>query len=94
MRLRFLSPYRSQHEHVAIEDAPEYTWRGLMVDSGRRFFQMELLKDLLDTMGQRDRSLTQGLQCPRRPELARSTTAPHRMRASDGRARRAQPRRS
>ena len=28
------------HSSVAIDDAPEYAWRGLMIDSGRRFFPM------------------------------------------------------
>lgn len=29
---------------------PEYTWRGLMIDSGRRFFPVPLVKNLMDTM--------------------------------------------
>ena len=29
---------------------PEYKWRGLMIDSGRRFFPMPLVKNLMDTM--------------------------------------------
>jgi hypothetical protein len=35
---------------MKIEDSPDYSWRGLMVDSGRRFFPVPLLKDLMDTM--------------------------------------------
>ena len=58
-------PSGLQHEHVSIEDAPEYTWRGLMVDSGRRFFPMALLEDLLDTMGPRGGIPTQ-VFCTRR----------------------------
>jgi hexosaminidase len=39
-----------QHERIAIADAPNFAWRGLMVDSGRRFFPMPTLLNLLDTM--------------------------------------------
>ena len=35
---------------VSIADAPQYAWRGLMVDAGRRFFPMPLIYNLLDTM--------------------------------------------
>ena len=35
---------------MKIVDSPDYSWRGLMVDSGRRFFPVPLLKDLMDTM--------------------------------------------
>jgi hypothetical protein len=35
---------------VHITDAPQYNWRGLMIDSGRRFFPMPLVENLLDTM--------------------------------------------
>ena len=38
------------HSDVAIVDAPDFTWRGLMVDAGRRFFPMDTLKDLMTTM--------------------------------------------
>ena len=37
-------------EEIEIIDKPDYAWRGLMIDSGRRFFPMSLVKDLLDTM--------------------------------------------
>lgn len=33
-----------------VHDAPDYAWRGLMADAGRRFFPMPLLFNLLDTM--------------------------------------------
>jgi hexosaminidase len=36
--------------NIEIIDNPDYAWRGLMIDSGRRFFPMSLVKDLLDTM--------------------------------------------
>jgi len=35
---------------VSLSDSPMYDWRGLMVDTGRRFFTLPLLKNLLDTM--------------------------------------------
>lgn len=38
------------HSLVDIVDAPDYTWRGLMVDAGRRFFPMDTLIDLMTTM--------------------------------------------
>lgn len=36
--------------HMSLSDSPMYEWRGLMVDTGRRFFPVPLLKNLLDTM--------------------------------------------
>jgi len=38
------------HSHISIRDGPGFTWRGLMLDSGRRFFPMDVLKNLMDTM--------------------------------------------
>ena len=35
---------------VAVHDAPRYAWRGLMIDAGRRFFPVPLVRNLLDTM--------------------------------------------
>ena len=35
---------------LTLRDAPQYAWRGLMLDAGRRFFPMPLVKNLLDTM--------------------------------------------
>jgi len=35
---------------VAIADAPQYNWRGLMIDAGRRFFPVPLVKNLMDSM--------------------------------------------
>ena len=35
---------------VQITDAPAYQWRGLMLDAGRRFFPVPVVKNLLDTM--------------------------------------------
>lgn len=37
-------------EVMVIEDSPDYVWRGLLVDTGRRFFPVPLLKELMDTM--------------------------------------------
>lgn len=33
-----------------IKDAPEYSWRGYMLDESRHFFGMEVVKELLDFM--------------------------------------------
>lgn len=38
------------HSRIEIRDAPQYAWRGLMLDGGRRFFPVPLVKNLLDTM--------------------------------------------
>ena len=38
------------HDHIAVHDAPQYPWRGLMIDSGRRFFPVPLVENLLNTM--------------------------------------------
>ena len=38
------------HASVAVRDSPDYSWRGLMVDSGRRFVPLDTLKNLVDTM--------------------------------------------
>jgi hexosaminidase len=35
---------------LKISDAPSFAWRGLMIDSGRRFFPVPLVENLLDTM--------------------------------------------
>lgn len=41
---------RLPHSRIEIRDAPQYAWRGLMLDAGRRFFPVPLVKNLLDTM--------------------------------------------
>ena len=41
---------RLPHDTVSVRDAPAHNWRGLMIDAGRRFFPMPLVKNLLDTM--------------------------------------------
>lgn len=38
------------HASIDIHDVPENVWRGLMVDSGRRFFPVSLMESILDTM--------------------------------------------
>ena len=38
------------HSRIEVHDAPMYRWRGLMIDSGRRFFPVPLVENLLDTM--------------------------------------------
>jgi len=39
-----------RHSEVVIRDAPKHQWRALMIDPGRRFFPMPLVRNLLDTM--------------------------------------------
>jgi hexosaminidase len=38
------------HEKVSMTDAPDFAWRGLMLDAGRRFFPMSSILNTLDTM--------------------------------------------
>lgn len=38
------------HETISITDAPDFAWRGLMLDAGRRFFPMSSILNTLDTM--------------------------------------------
>jgi hexosaminidase len=38
------------HAFLNITDAPTSNWRGLMLDSGRRFFPVPVVENLLDTM--------------------------------------------
>eukprot|EP00040_Diaphanoeca_grandis_P031283 m.186835 g.186835 ORF g.186835 m.186835 type:complete len:670 (-) comp32283_c0_seq1:89-2098(-) len=38
------------HATISIKDAPQYAWRGLMLDAGRRFFPVPLVENLMDTM--------------------------------------------
>jgi hexosaminidase len=35
---------------VRVSDAPDHPWRGLLVDSGRRFATVALLRNIIDTM--------------------------------------------
>lgn len=39
-----------RHGTVRIVDAPDYAWRGLMLDTGRRFFPMDTVEDILTVM--------------------------------------------
>lgn len=39
-----------QHTSIHIKDAPKFSWRGLMLDSGRRFVPLATVQNLLDTM--------------------------------------------
>jgi hypothetical protein len=48
--LQLTSSGRLVHGDLTINDAPSYGWRGLMIDSGRRFFPVPLVENLLDTM--------------------------------------------
>ena len=35
---------------IEIEDEPQNTWRGLLIDSGRRFYPVKVVENLLDVM--------------------------------------------
>ena len=35
---------------LALEDGPDYAWRGIMIDAGRRFFPVPLMKNIIDTL--------------------------------------------
>ena len=39
-----------RYSSLTLTDAPENKWRGIMIDAGRRFFPMDTVKNLLDTM--------------------------------------------
>lgn len=41
---------RMPHDTITVVDEPDYKWRGLMLDTGRRFFPLDTVKNLLDTM--------------------------------------------
>jgi hexosaminidase len=36
--------------NIEINDSPMYSWRGLMIDTGRRFVPLSTVKNLMDTM--------------------------------------------
>jgi hexosaminidase len=38
------------HELISITDSPDFAWRGLMLDAGRRFFPLSSILNTLDTM--------------------------------------------
>jgi len=38
------------HSDIVITDSPDWAWRGAMIDTGRRFFPVPLVENLLDTM--------------------------------------------
>ena len=35
---------------IALSDGPDYAWRGIMIDAGRRFFPVPLMKNIIDSM--------------------------------------------
>ena len=41
---------RLPHDTIHVHDAPAYNGRGLMIDSGRRFFPVPMVENLLETM--------------------------------------------
>jgi hexosaminidase len=44
------APGRLVVGELILHDSPRYAWRGLMIDAGRRFFPVPLVRNLLDTM--------------------------------------------
>jgi len=38
------------HSSISITDSPDNSWRGLMIDAGRRFFPVDVVHNILDTM--------------------------------------------
>lgn len=36
-----------RHDTVLVVDEPDYAWRGIMLDTGRRFFPMDTVRDIL-----------------------------------------------
>jgi hypothetical protein len=38
------------HSSIRVVDAPDHVWRGLLVDTGRRFAPISLLENILETM--------------------------------------------
>ena len=48
--LQLLSAEPGWVRAVAISDAPQWSWRGWMIDAGRRFWPVPLVKNVLDTM--------------------------------------------
>ena len=50
LQLLSAEPGRIAAASVHIKDAPEWSWRGMMIDTGRRFWPVPLVKNTLDTM--------------------------------------------
>jgi len=50
LQLVEISPAGFSVPAIAIQDAPRFPWRGLMIDSGRHFMPVDLLKRELDGM--------------------------------------------
>lgn len=47
---QLLSAGNIHASQVKIVDRPQYPWRGFLIDAGRRFFPVSMVKNLLDTM--------------------------------------------
>lgn len=45
-----LDTNRIPYDRFEVRDAPDYAWRGLMIDSGRRFVPKDTLLQLIDVM--------------------------------------------
>jgi hypothetical protein len=44
------APQHLSIQPMSIVDAPQYQWRGFMVDTGRRFWPVPLLQQVMDAM--------------------------------------------
>jgi len=73
-----------QHSSFSISDAPEFNWRGLLVDPGKRFFPVPLVLNLVDTMAANKMNVLHlhasdscrfGIESKEFPELTRSLTS-------------------
>ena len=43
-------PTRNVHSEVAIDDAPRFAWRGMMIDCSRHFLPVPLIKRMVDAL--------------------------------------------
>ena len=71
---------------LRVDDAPDYAWRGVMADAGRRFFPVPLLFNLMDTMAANKLNVLHlhasdmcrfGVESKLYPELTSSLTGIH-----------------
>merc|ERR1712130_228107 len=75
-----------KYSYISLVDSPQYAWRGLMIDTGRRFFPMPLVKNLLDTMSANKMNILHlhasdlcqfGVESKKYPNLTASLTGIH-----------------
>ena len=73
--LQLLSAEPGWVRAVAISDAPQWSWRGWMIDAGRRFWPVPLVKNVLDTMAAVKLNVLH-LQAPPIPSLEYPAASP------------------